>query len=663
MKHIILGTAGHVDHGKTSLIKALTNVDTDRLKEEKERGITIELGFAPLVLPDGQKIGIVDVPGHEKFVKNMVAGAGGIDLVALVIAADEGVMPQTREHFEICELLGIKRGLIALTKIDMVDEEWLALVQEDVRSFFEGTFLEESPIIPLSSVTGAGLPEFLQALGEIISTLDERTDSGLFRLPVAEFLQALGEIISTLDERTDSGLFRLPVDRVFTMKGFGTVVTGTLASGKIRVGDTVEIMPSGGQAKIRGIQVHNETAEEAQAGQRTAINLQGTDRATIERGFVLTRPSTFTSSDRLDIHMRYLASAGKKLKNRALVRFHTGTSETISRIILPDRDELEPGEETYAQVIPETPVVAMSGDRFVIRSYSPVTTVGGGEITDPLAKKRRKHSTPGEVEKLDQGTGEEKTEIILERAGLEGIPGLSLSIRTGLPPGEQEKILEKMLSEKKALLIDRDERRVVSSRAYGDFQDRVLSEIAAYHEKYPLKEGVSREELRTTLGGFIDPKLFNKAMKDLEDDKKIVVAKENVRIEGHAVNLKEDEAQLREEITGIYQNAGLTPPLTKELMEKFSGNRKAATDILNVMLSENVLVKLNEDMSFHREALDRLKEDYRALLIKDGKATPATFKELTGLSRKFIIPLMEYFDKTKLTIRVEDHRMLRERSQ
>ena len=636
MKHIILGTAGHVDHGKTSLIKALTNVDTDRLKEEKERGITIELGFAPLVLPNGEKIGIVDVPGHEKFVKNMVAGAGGIDLVALVIAADEGVMPQTREHFEICELLGIKRGIVALTKIDMVDEDWLALVQEDVRSFFEGTFLEGAPIVPLSSVTGAGLPEFLQALSDIISTLDERTDSGLFRLPV---------------------------DRVFTMKGFGTVVTGTLASGKIRVGDTVEIMPSGGQAKIRGIQVHNETAEVAQAGQRTAINLQGTDRTTIERGYVLTRPSTFETSDRLDIHMRYLASAGKKLKNRALVRFHTGTSETISRIILPDRDELEPGEETYAQVIPETPVVAMSGDRFVIRSYSPVTTVGGGEIMDPLAKKRRKHSTPGEVEKLDQGTGEEKTDIILERAGLEGIPGLSLAIRTGLPPSEQEKILEKMLSGKKALLIDRDERRVISSRAYGDFQIRVLSEIAAYHEKYPLKEGISREELRSTLGGFIDPKLFNKAIKDLEDDKKIIAAKENVRIEGHAVNLKEDEAQLREEITGIYQNAGLTPPLTKELMEKFSGNRKAATDILNVMLSENVLVKLNEDMYFHREALDRLKEDYRALLIKDGKATPATFKELTGLSRKFIIPLMEYFDKTKLTIRVEDHRVLRERSQ
>jgi selenocysteine-specific elongation factor len=626
-KHIILGTAGHVDHGKTSLIKALTNVDTDRLKEEKERGITIELGFAPLILPDGQRIGIVDVPGHEKFVKNMVAGAGGIDLVALVIAADEGVMPQTREHFEICELLGIKRGLVALTKIDMVDEEWLTLVQEDIRSFFEGTFLETSPIVPLSSVTGVGL---------------------------AEFLAALTEIITTLDERTDSGLFRLPVDRVFTMKGFGTVITGTLASGKIQVGDTIEIMPSGGQAKIRGIQVHNEPAQMAQAG-------QGTDRTTIERGYVLTRPSTFQASNRLDIHMRYLASAGKKLKNRALVRFHTGTSEAISRIILPDRDQIEPGQATYAQVIPETPVVAMSRDRFVIRSYSPITTVGGGEIIDPLAKKRKKQAADGEAEKLHRGTGEEKTDIILEKADLEGIPSLILAIRTGLPPGEQEKILEKMLSEKKALLIDRDERRLVSSRVYRDFQDRVLSEIAAYHRKYPLKEGISREELRTTLGGFINPKLFSKAMKDLEDEGKIVAAKENVRIEDHSVNLKDDEIQLREEITGIYMNAALTPPLTKELMEKFPGNKKAVVDILNVMLRTNVLIKVNEDLYFYREILDRLKEDYRALLTKDGKASPATFKEMTGLSRKFIIPLMEYFDKTKLTIRVENYRMLRER--
>ena len=632
--NIILGTAGHVDHGKTALIKTLTGIDTDRLKEEKERGITIELGFAPLTLANGQKIGIVDVPGHEKFVKNMVAGAGGIDLVVMVIAADEGVMPQTREHLEICGLLGINRGLVALTKADMVDEDWLALVQEDIRDFLKGTFLETSPIIPLSSLTGVGLPDFLAALGKIISTLDERTDSGLFRLPV---------------------------DRVFTMKGFGTVVTGTLASGKIKIGDTVEIMPYGAKAKIRGIQIHNEASEMAEGGQRTAINLQGTDRTTIERGYVLTRVSTFEASSRLDIHMKYLAGAGKKLKNRTLVRFHTGTSETISRIILPDREKIEPGEETYAQIIPKTPVVAMSGDRFVIRSYSPITTVGGGEIIDPLAKKRRKHTMPGEEERLHRGTGEEKTNIILERAGLDGIPSQSLSIRTGLSPGEQEKILENMLSKKNALLLDRDERRIVSSRAYRDLQDRVTSEIGAYHKKHPLKEGLSREELRTTLGGYIDPRLFNKAIKDLEGDGKIIAEKENVRIEGHRINLKDEEVRLREEIAGIYRDSGLTPPSTKEIMERFSKERKALTDILAVMTNTKALVRVNEDLYFYKESIDRLKKDYRELLIRDGKASPASFKEMTGLSRKFIIPLMEFFDKTKLTIRVKDHRILREK--
>ena len=635
MKHIVLGTAGHVDHGKTALVKALTGIDTDRLKEEKERGITIELGFAPLVLPNGQKIGIVDVPGHERFVKNMVAGAGGIDLVVMVIAADEGVMPQTREHLEICGLLGISRGLVALTKADMVDEDWLALVQEDIKDFMKGTFLENSPVIPLSSTTGAGL---------------------------SDFLAALSEIISTLDERTDSGLLRLPVDRVFTMKGFGTVVTGTLVSGKIAVGDTVEIMPYGAKAKVRGMQVHNETSEGAEAGQRTAINLQGVDRATIERGYVLTHASTFEASDRLDIHIKYLPEAGKKLKNRTLVRFHTGTSETISRIILPDREEIEPGEETYAQIIPKTPVVAMSGDRFVIRSYSPVTTVGGGEIIDSLAKKRRKHSMPGEAEKLLRGTGEDRTDVILERAGLSGISSRRLSIRTGLSPGEQEKVLEKLLSEKKALLIDRDERRVVSSHAYRDFQDRIMLEIETYHKRHPMKEGLSREELRTTLGDFLDPKLFNKALKDLEDDKKVVADKENVRIEGHRVNLKDEEVLLREKITRIYRDSGLTPPSTKEIMETFSKEKDAATNILAVMTNSNVLVKVNEDLYFYSESIDRLKQDYRELLIRDGKSSPASFKDMTGLSRKFIIPLMEYFDKTKLTIRVENHRMLRERT-
>ncbi len=363
MKHIILGTAGHVDHGKTSLVKALTGVDTDRLKEEKERGITIELGFASLPLKNGDALGVVDVPGHEKFVKHMVAGATGIDMVLLVIAADEGVMPQTSEHLDICTLLGIKTGIIALTKIDMVDPDWLSLVQDDIREFMKTTFLADAPLIPVSAVTGQGL---------------------------AELTAAIEEMASRIGERRDSGLFRIPVDRVFTMKGFGSVVTGTLVSGSVNVGDTVEVLPRRIHAKVRGIQVHNEAQECAEAGQRTAINLQGVDRAALERGDVVAHPGIFESSQRLDVRLEYLGGAGRVLKNRALTRFHTGTSEIMARVVLIDREELQPGQKVYAQLLLEDPVVAMGRDRFVIRSYSPIRTVGGGEILDPDAIKQKK---------------------------------------------------------------------------------------------------------------------------------------------------------------------------------------------------------------------------------------------------------------------------------
>ncbi|MDO8785675.1 MAG: selenocysteine-specific translation elongation factor, partial [Syntrophales bacterium] len=407
MKHIILGTAGHVDHGKTALIRALTGIDTDRLKEEKERGITIDLGFASLSLESGQKLGIVDVPGHERFVKNMVAGAAGIDIVALAIAADEGVMPQTREHLHICSLLGIKRGLVALTKIDLVDEDWLELVTDDVSKFLKGTFLESSPIAPLSALTGAGLPEFLAALDLISSEME-------------------GEY--------DTGVFRLPIDRVFTMKGFGTVVTGALTSGQVKVAEGVEILPKKLTAKIRGIQVHNQNVTMGEAGQRIAINLQGVEKAIISRGEVLARPETLEASSRLDVHFEYLASAGKKLKNRTLVRFHAGTSEIIARLILLDRDEIEPGEKTYAQLVLGSPAVTMARDRFVIRSYSPVTTIGGGMIIDPLPKKQKRYAEKAlhECSLLHEGTFEERTRTIIERAGFEGINIQRLVMRTGI---------------------------------------------------------------------------------------------------------------------------------------------------------------------------------------------------------------------------------------
>jgi selenocysteine-specific elongation factor len=362
VKQIILGTAGHIDHGKTSLIRAVTGTDTDRLKEEKERGITIELGFAALDLPSGQHLGIVDVPGHEKFVKNMVAGATGIDIVAMVIAADEGVMPQTREHMEICTLLGIKHGLVVLTKIDMVDEEWLELVQEDVRDFTRGTFLEDSPMVPVSSVSGDGIPEFIAQLDELSQ-----------KIPV----------------KPPSSIFRLPIDRVFTMKGFGTVITGTLVSGSINDGASIMVYPQGITSKIRGLQVHNQSVDSAEAGMRTAINFQGLEKAAIQRGEVLSSPDALKPSYMVDIDLNFLSSNPKPIKNRTLVRFHTGTSEILGNLILLDREELLAGDSTVAQLRLNSAVSLVKEDRFVIRSYSPIRTIGGGEVLNPIPKKHK----------------------------------------------------------------------------------------------------------------------------------------------------------------------------------------------------------------------------------------------------------------------------------
>ncbi|MGZ6236464.1 MAG: selenocysteine-specific translation elongation factor [Syntrophales bacterium] len=636
MKHFIIGTAGHVDHGKTALIKAITGIDTDRLKEEKERGISIELGFASLNLPDGRTFGIVDVPGHERFIRNMVSGASGIDMVIMVIAADEGVMPQTREHLHICSLLGIKKGLVALTKADMVADEWLDLVKDDVHEFLKGTFLEASPVVPVSSITGAGIEELLDALGRVAADIQ-------------------GE--------SDAGIFRLPVDRTFTMKGFGTVVTGTLISGDIELGEDVEILPPGVTAKVRGIQIHNQSVTVAEAGQRTAINLQGVEKDTIARGDVLARPRTLKPSMRLDICMEYLSNNSRKLKNRNLVRFHVGTNEVIGRIILLDREDVEPGAKASAQVVLESPIVAMARDRFVIRSYSPVTTIGGGMIVDPLPKKHKGKSdrVNHEIDLLHDGSDTERAGIIIERSGIEGIGISELEMRTGIHQSILKDILGTLSSKKQVVVVDTDESRIVSASIYQNLQDRILLEMRAYHERYPLKEGISKEELRSTAGQFARQRLFNMAVRELEKRGEIVVERENLRLSAHRVDLKGELEDLRNKIGETYMDAGITPPTIKELMEKFAGQRGLAESVISVMLKEGSLIKINEDLYFHKEVLTRLREDYKALLVRDGKATPASMKELTGLSRKFIIPLMEYFDITKLTIRAGDHRILREK--
>jgi len=640
MKHIVMGTAGHVDHGKTALIKCLTGVDTDRLKEEKERGITIELGFASLSLPDGRILGVVDVPGHERFVRNMLAGAAGIDLVVLVIAADEGVMPQTREHLQICTLLGIRKGFVALTKIDTVDEEWLTLVREDVHEFLQGTFLEDAPVVPVSSLTGAGF---------------------------SELIETIARVADEVEEAVDIGLFRLPVDRVFTMKGFGTVVTGTLTSGKVATGEEVEIYPVGLRARVRGIQVHNQPVDTAEAGQRTAVNLQGVDRVVIERGYLLAGKGALVASQRLDCVCRYLSGAGRKLKNRTLVRLHTGTSEVMARMILLDHDELEPGEEANAQLVLDAPLAVVAGDRFVVRSYSPATTIGGGVILDPLPVKHRRfvEGVREEFRFLSCGTEVEKMAVVMARAGIGGISGPRLVLRTGIRPAELRRRLEEMFSLRSAILIDRDELRVLSGPVYARLQARIMEELKGYHERFPLQGGISREELRTTLGmdDGTGQKIFSMALRELEKRGELIAEKDHVRLSGHHVQLKGEMGDLRESIADMYLREGLSPPTVKELQERFPERKKEIASLIQVMTREGELVRISEDLNFHRDVLARLRENYRKHLEREGKATPASFRELTGLTRKFIIPLMEYFDMAKLTMRAGDHRILRERQE
>lgn len=637
MKHFILGTAGHVDHGKTALIKALTGVDTDRLKEEKERGITIELGFASLTLSSGQTVGIVDVPGHEKFIKTMVSGAAGIDLVMLVIAADEGVMPQTKEHLHICSLLGITCGLVALTKIDLVDTDWLELVKSEITEFLRGSFLEDAPIVPVSAIKQEGL-------------------SGL--------TDAIAAAVSQISEKTDDGIFRLPVDRVFTMKGFGTVVTGTLVSDRIKVGEEVQILPEGLISRIRGIQVHSQPVEEAWSGQRTAINLQGIEKSIISRGDVLVRPQTVWPSQRLDVLVEYLAANSKNLKNRALVRLHTGTSEVIARIILLEKDELTPGEKSFAQLVLVNKAVVVAGEYFVLRSYSPVTTIGGGRIIDPqpVKHKRQNEKVLDELNQLQNGSLPEKISVLLKRTGFSGINLRSLAFRSGINARKIKEVLENLFSRRQAVLLDGEDTTVISEYFHNQLEELITRNISAYHEKNTLLKGMSKEELKAALGRPVSAKLFNMALRSLDNKGIVVTDKDSVRLAGHRIQLTGNLDSIRVAIGGTYQKAGLTPPALSDVIAGFKDQKAQAQSIIKLMIKEGDLIKINEDLCFARESLDQLRKDYKAMLIRDNKATPASFKELTGLSRKYIIPLMEYFDMNKLTVRVGDHRILREKT-
>ena len=634
MKQIILGTAGHIDHGKTSLVKAMTGIDTDRLKEEKERGITIELGFASLDLPGGQHLGIVDVPGHEKFIKNMVAGATGIDIVVMIIAADEGVMPQTREHMEICTLLGVRHGLVAMTKIDMVDEEWLELALEDIRDFSIGTFLENSPILPVSSVTGQGIPELITTLAEIAGDIPPRPPSSLFRLPI---------------------------DRVFTMKGFGTVITGTLVSGKVSVGDTIMVYPSGITSKVRGIQVHNQSADSAEAGMRTAINFQGLDKAAVQRGEILSSPNALISSYMVDLSFHYLAGNKKPLKNRTLVRLHTGTSEVLGRLVLLEQEELPPGQTTVAQIRLDSPVAIVKDDRFVIRSYSPIRTIGGGQVLNPTPPKH-KRLKPDIISGLQHLADDDPEAVItyhILHSGYGGVAFSHLKIMSNLTDKQLDTILQQLLSRRTILQADKENRIFIHQSTFDELKQKSAEYLDKYHETNPLKAGMPKEELRSKFPRLSNSKLFNLVLNQMIKNKQIVQEENTVRLDSHRVSLGEDQADVREKILKAYQVGGLQPPYFREVVDKLDADPKRTKEVLIHLVEEGQVVKTKEDLYFHAQAVDELKNRLVAFLKSHGEITTPQFKEMTGASRKYVIPLIEYFDSKNVTLRVGDSRKLR----
>ncbi len=634
MKQIILGTAGHIDHGKTSLIKAMTGTDTDRLKEEKLRGITIELGFASLDLPGGRYLGIVDVPGHEKFVKNMVAGATGLDLVMMVVAADEGIMPQTREHMEICTLLGVRHGIVAMTKIDMVDEEWLELVTDDIEQYMQGTFLESAPIVPVSSQTGQGIPE-------LITILDD--------------------LVSHLPERPTTGLFRLPIDRVFTMKGFGTVITGTLISGSVKTGDPVMIYPTGMTSKVRGIQVHNHSVDDATAGQRTAINFQGLDRSTVSRGQVLAAPDALKPSYMVDIQVEYLKSNKKELKNRTRLRFHAGTSEILGNLILLDRETLLPGDTTVAQIRLETPVALVANDRFVLRSYSPVRTIGGGVVLNPIPAKH-KRMRPDVIEGLQglvEGAPQMKISYHIRQSGYGGFSFADLRLATGLKDKAIDQPLGALLSRREIILLDREEKIYVHGDIVEQLRQSIHTAMAQYHGEYPLKAGMLKEELRSKFPSVKNPKVLTLVLNQMIRDNELVQDEKIIHLADHRIALGADQDTIQKNILAAYAAAGLMPPYFRELVKTLDTDDATARDVLNLLVEKSQLVKIKEDLYFQAEAVEKLRQTLVAFLKSQDEITTPQFKEMTGASRKYVIPLIEYFDSQNVTIRIGDIRKLR----
>lgn len=636
MKSIIVGTAGHIDHGKTALVKALTGIDADRLEEEKRRGITIDIGFAHLELAAGDenlRLGFVDVPGHEKFVRNMLAGIGGIDLVLLVIAADEGIKPQTVEHFDICRLLSIRRGTVVLTKSDLVDNETLEVVRTEVEEFLRGSFLEGAPIVPVSSLTRAGLEELK---GE------------------------LARAAAQVPPKSADANFRLPIDRVFTIKGFGTVVTGTLISGAVKKDEEVEVFPAGKRVRVRGVQVHGAQAEQAEAGQRTALNLSGVSTEELGRGMMLAVPGLLKATKTVDVSLSLLGSA-KVLKNRARVHFHAYTAETLAEVVLYEGDHVKPGTSGFVQLRLGDPVLLVPGDRFILRQFSPVVTIGGGQVLDasPLPRARVRKRTDAVLNSLHVFQSGNPEPVLYARVVRQGANGLGLRdalAETGWHPSRVAATATALLKSSGDNNVVRAGDVLVAASSFRLAVGGTVEVLAKFHDANPLVAGIKRGELAERLG--LRAEVFTAVLDELTRQKKIEVSAELVRFAGRGVVMKDEEAEAKRTIEDAFASAGLEVPALKEVLASLPVDKVRAQKIVTLLLRDRVLIKLSDDLVFHRDALNELRAKLAELKTKSPKIDVARFKDLTGLSRKYAIPLLEYLDRERVTRRIGDERVI-----
>jgi selenocysteine-specific elongation factor len=631
LKSVIVGTAGHIDHGKSALVEALTGTHPDRLAEEKRRGITIDLGFAFLE-ENGVRFGFVDVPGHERFVSNMLAGAAGVDLVLVVIAADESIKPQTREHFDICRLLGVKRGVVALTKSDLVDADMLELVRLEIEDFLRGSLLERASIVPVSSKTGAGLAELKKALHDVAT-------------------QATG--------KDAASYFRLPIDRAFAMKGFGAVVTGTMISGSIGAGDEVELLPKGERLRVRGVQSGGRTVERAFAGQRTAVNLAGIEHTAVNRGMTLASLGRFHATRRIDVRLEMLGSA-PKLKQRARVHFHAGTAETIAEIHLYGSNEIAPGKSALAQLRLQNEALVLAGDRFIVRQFSPVITIGGGVVLEPLARRAvlRDSERAAFLEVLERGNHEEIVAATTERMVL-GLGMEEIVARTGWPEEVIRDAAEKLAARGAAKIVAIEPLFLVGGKAFEDVRRKIAERVERFHKENPLLPGIAREDLRASLGRRVRAETFRAALEELAAQKRLDVQGELVKRAGAEIALQPEEARAKEQIERAFAEAGLAVPAVKEVLAKLPLETKRAEKLLQILLREKNLIRVTQELIFHRDALAQLRERLTVHRKSKGeRLSVPVFKEMAGISRKYAIPLLEYLDRERVTRRAGDERVI-----